>query len=65
MINKTKMTYIDSNLSSVVEFMVEYLKYLGKGVSPLIATIMLAGIEIDTNDFKSKQLKKHMKQQLI
>ncbi|NLL44084.1 MAG: hypothetical protein GX247_00245 [Mollicutes bacterium] len=58
MINKTKMTYIDSNLSSVVEFMVEYLKYLGKGVSPLIATIMLAGIEIDTNDFKVKTTEK-------
>ena len=31
-----------------------YLKYLNKKVSPLIATIMLSGIEIDTNSFNVK-----------
>lgn len=57
-IKDTKLTYIDSNLSSIVEFMVNYLKFLGKGVSPLIASIMLAGIEIDTNGFKIKTTEK-------
>jgi c-di-AMP phosphodiesterase-like protein len=50
----TRLTYINSNLSSTNEIMVNYLKYLNKVVHPSIATIMLAGIEIDTNSFKVK-----------
>lgn len=53
-IEATTMSYINANLSSVNEFMVSYLKYLNKQVNPAIATIMLAGIEIDTNAFNVK-----------
>jgi len=53
-IEKEKYIYINSNLSSTTEFMVNYLKYLNKTISPMIATIMLAGIEIDTNGFNVK-----------
>ena len=47
-------SYIDSNLSSINEFVAFYLKYLNKKIDPVIATIMLTGIELDTNDFHSK-----------
>lgn len=47
-------SYIDSNLSSINEFVTFYLKYLNKKVDSVVATIMLTGIELDTNDFHSK-----------
>ena len=47
-------SYIDSSLSSINEFVTFYLKYLNKSVDSVIATIMLTGIELDTNDFHSK-----------
>lgn len=47
-------SYIRANMSSMNEFMVGYLKYLNKQISPVIATIMLAGIQIDTNSFNVK-----------
>lgn len=50
----TLFEYIAPDLSSVNEIMVDYLKYLNKTVNPVIATIMLAGIEIDTNQFNVK-----------
>lgn len=50
----TIFEYIAPDLSSINEIMVEYLKYLNKVVNPVIATIMLAGIEIDTNQFNVK-----------
>ncbi len=50
----TLFEYIAPGLSSVNEIMVDYLKYLNKTVNPVIATIMLAGIEIDTNQFNVK-----------
>ena len=50
----TIFEYIAPDLSSVNEIMVDYLKYLNKKVNPVIATIMLAGIEIDTNQFNVK-----------
>lgn len=53
-IENTIMSFINANLSSMNEFMVGYLKYLNKTVDPIIATIMLAGIEIDTNAFNVK-----------
>lgn len=53
-IKNTIATYINSNLSSTVEIIVGYLKYLNKTISSIIATIMLAGIEIDTNNFDIK-----------
>lgn len=54
MISPTIFSYIHANLSSMNEFMVGYLRYLNKEVEPIIATIMLAGIEIDTNAFNTK-----------
>ncbi len=50
----TLFEYTAPDLSSVNEIMVDYLKYLNKTVNPVIATIMLAGIEIDTNQFNVK-----------
>ena len=50
----TLFEYISPDLSSINEIMVNYLKYLNKTVNPVIATIMLAGIEIDTNQFNVK-----------
>lgn len=57
-IKTTDLSYINANLSSVVEFMVYYLKYLNKIVNPIIATIMLTGIEIDTSNYKLKTSEK-------
>lgn len=54
----TIFEYIAPKLSSVNELMVEYLKYLNKTVNSVIATIMLAGIEIDTNQFNVKTTEK-------
>ena len=50
----TLFEYISPDLSSINEIMVNYLKYLNKTVNPVIATSMLAGIEIDTNQFNVK-----------
>lgn len=53
-ITNTKISYINSSLSSTNEFMVGFMKYLNKQVSEEIATVMLAGIEIDTNFYRVK-----------
>ncbi|MCI8445925.1 MAG: hypothetical protein HFH31_00365 [Bacilli bacterium] len=57
-IKTTDLSYINSHLSSVTEFMVYYLKYLNKTVNSIIATIMLTGIEIDTSNYKLKTSEK-------
>lgn len=57
-IKKTDLSYINSNISSITEFMVYYLKYLNKTVDPIIATIMITGIEVDTNNYKLKTTEK-------
>ncbi len=51
---KTIIEYIDSKASSATEIVANYLKYKGKTINSLIATIMLAGIEIDTNGYNMK-----------
>ena len=51
---KAEVSYINSNLSSVIEFMTHYIKYLNFTIDPLIATFMLTGLEIDTNNFRLK-----------
>lgn len=56
-ITKTKVEHIDSTKSSVVEIMVDYLKQLNYKPDSLISTIMLAGMEIDTNNFNTKTTK--------
>lgn len=53
-IKDTELFYIDSTLSCVVELIASYSKYLNVKLSPVIATIMLAGMEIDTNGFNVK-----------
>ena len=53
-IKNTVLSYIDYKLSSTNEIIVNYIKYLNKKISPLVATIMLSGIEIDTNSFNLK-----------
>lgn len=57
-IKETEFSYINSNISSVTELMVYYLKYLNKQINPVIATIMLTGIEIDTSNYKLKTTEK-------
>ncbi len=53
-IKNSKFTYINSNLSSIVEFSTLYLEYLNKTIDPLLATFMLVGLEVDTNGFNLK-----------
>lgn len=52
------VNYINANLSSTVEFIVEYMKYLNISFNPLIYTFLLAGLEIDTNNFRLKATEK-------
>jgi c-di-AMP phosphodiesterase-like protein len=49
-----KYEYISEEQSSSVEIIIELLKHLDIYIHPYVATIMLAGIFIDTNDFFSK-----------
>lgn len=53
-IKDTEVFYIDSSLSSVVELVAFYSKYLSIDLSPIVSTIMLTGMEIDTNGFNIK-----------
>lgn len=50
-IDNTILTYIDTNLSSMNELVAYYAKSLNFKLNPIIATIMLAGIEVDTNSY--------------
>lgn len=53
-IKNTKFTYIDTNLSSMSELITFYAEYNYIDLDNVIATILLAGIEIDTNGFNLK-----------
>lgn len=53
-IKDTDIFYIDSTLSCVAELIAFYSKYSGFNISPVVASIMLAGMEIDTNGFNVK-----------
>ena len=53
-IKDTKFTYIDTNLSSMSELITFYSEYVNLDLDNVIATILLAGIEIDTNSFNLK-----------
>ena len=53
-IKNTKFMYIDTNLSSMSEFITFYAEYNDIDLDNVIATILLAGIEIDTNGFNLK-----------
>lgn len=53
-IKNTKFMYIDTNLSSMSELITYYAEYNNVDLDNVIATILLAGIEIDTNGFNVK-----------
>lgn len=53
-LDNVSYSYIKTNVSSTVEIMVDFLKLEGEKVKPIIATIMLAGMYIDTNNFNIK-----------
>lgn len=57
-IKNTKFLYIDSNLSSMSELVTYYAEYLNVDLDNVISTILLAGIEIDTNSFNLKTTSK-------
>lgn len=57
-IKTTDLCYINSGISSMTEMMTYYLKYLNKEIDPVLATIMLIGIEIDTNNYRVKTTEK-------
>lgn len=57
-IKDTKFTYIDSNLSSMSELITYYSEYVNLDLDNVVATILLAGIEIDTNGFNLKTTSK-------
>ena len=46
--------YIDSDMSSTVEIICKYLKYLDITLNSKIYTILMAGLCVDTNDFNMK-----------
>lgn len=50
----SKLEYINPLASSATEIITQYLKYKKKTVDSTIATVMLAGIEIDTNGYNMK-----------
>lgn len=51
---ESKYTYINHEVSSTVEILVNYAKYLNRELSSIVATIMLAGLVVDTNSFDVK-----------
>lgn len=53
-IKDTDLFYIDSSLSCVVELISYFAKYKQVDIPSITATIMLAGMEIDTNGFNIK-----------
>ncbi len=53
-IDETIFEYINSNKSSIAEIIAEYVKYLNKTIDPIIATLLAAGMEIDTNSYSLK-----------
>lgn len=46
--------FSDANKSSIVEIMTEYLIYLKLKLSPLIMTVLLSGMVVDTSNFNIK-----------
>ena len=58
---ESTLEYINREASSATEIAAGYLKYKEKEVSSIIATIMIAGIEIDTNGYNMKTTEKTFK----
>lgn len=57
-ITNTIVEYIDETKSSVIEIMTEYLRHLNIKINPIILTILLTGLEIDTNCYHFKTTEK-------
>lgn len=57
-IKNVLIKYIDHNASSTAEMIVSYLKSLQKTISKEVATILLAGLTVDTNNFNIKTTSK-------
>ena len=53
-VDDTIYKYSDANKSSIVEVMAEYLNYLNLKMEPLIMTILLSGMVVDTSSFNIK-----------
>ena len=53
-IDDTIYKYSDANKSSIVEVMAEYLSYLNLKIEPLIMTVLLSGMVVDTSNFNIK-----------
>ena len=53
-ISDTDLDYIKTSVSSTVEIIVDFLKLEKQTIEPVVATIMLAGMYIDTNNFNIK-----------
>ena len=53
---EAKLEYIDKTASSASEIITSYIEYKKKTVDKIIATIMLSGIEIDTNSYNIKKV---------
>jgi len=58
LIENTLLRYIRKHRSSTSEILVDLLDYYDVSVDPYIATIMLAGTQIDTNNFNIKTTEK-------
>ena len=48
------LSYLNDNMSSTIEIICEYLKYLGISLDKYYYTVMFAGLYIDTNSFTLK-----------
>ena len=53
-IDDTIYKYSDANKSSIVEVIAEYLSYLNLKIEPLIMTVLLSGMVVDTSSFNIK-----------
>ena len=53
-IDDTIYKYSDANKSSIVEVMAEYLSFLKLEIEPLIMTVLLSGMVVDTSSFNIK-----------
>lgn len=53
-IDDTIYKYSDANKSSIVEVMAEYLNYLDLKIEPLVMTVLLSGMVVDTSSFNIK-----------
>lgn len=53
-IEETVLTYINSNMSSMDDLITDFYQRANKDINPTVATLMLAGMSIDTNNFRIK-----------